>query len=261
VQSWSGAAAYEAFIGRWSRPVAEQFVRWLDLPPGARWLDVGCGTGALTSAVLAGAAPQDVTALDPSAPMVQHLASHVADPRVHALVADAQALPVRTGAVDAVVSGLVLNFVPDRGLALAEARRAARTGGLVAAYVWDYPGEMQLFRQFWAAAVAADPAAAASSEAHRFAVCRPEPLRDLLTGAGLQQAEVEPLVVPMSFHDVDDLWRPFLAGRAPAQAYVASLDDAGRERLRAALLGRLPVAEDGSILLSARAWAVRGRCP
>jgi SAM-dependent methyltransferase len=261
VQSWSGGAAYESFIGRWSRPVAEQLVGWLDLPVGGRWLDVGCGTGALTAAVLAGAAPAQVLALDPSAAMVQHLALRVADRRVHPLVADAQALPVRTGTVDAVVSGLVLNFVADRPTALAEARRAARPGAVVAAYVWDYPERMHLLRQFWDAAVSLDASAADLHEANRFADCRPDPLRELFTAGGLQQVQVEPLEVQLRYRDADDLWQPFLAGGAPAQAYVASLDDDGRERLRTALQSRLPRAGDGSIALEARAWAVRGTCP
>lgn len=255
---WFSGQAYEPYVGRWSRLVARDFLDWLDLPAGRRWLDVGCGTGALAEAVLATRSPATVVGIDASAGFVDYARAHVSDPRVAFQVGDAQALPVQDGEFDVVVSGLTLNFVPDRERAVHEMRRVLRPGGVVAAYVWDYTGEMQLMTYFWEAAVELEPTAAAAAEASRFHFCRPDPLRALLAGAGFRNVDVQGIVVPTVFADFDDYWSPFLSGQAPAPAYAMSLDDAGRTALREALRERLPTQEDGSIPLTARAWAVRG---
>jgi SAM-dependent methyltransferase len=246
-------------VGRWSRPVARRFLDRLAVPGRRRWLDVGCGTGALTEAVLAGCAPESVLGVDPSAAFLGHAAAHVRDARAVFRQGEAQALPVADRSVDAVVSGLVLNFVPDPPAAVAEMARAARPGGVVAAYVWDYAEGMQLIRLFWDAAGAVDPAARALDEAVRFPGCAPDPLRALFVGAGLADVAVEEIVVPTVFGDVDDYWTPFLGGTGPAPSYVAALAEADRAALREEVRRRLPIGADGTIRLSARAWAVRGR--
>jgi hypothetical protein len=137
-------------------------------------------------------------------------------------------------------------------------RRAVRPGGTVAAYVWDYPGEMQLMKLFWDAAIALDPAALTLDEAARFDFCRPEPLRGSFADAGLRDVAVEAIVVPTDFPGFDAYWTPFLGGTGTAPAYAVSLSDDGRAGLRELLRARLPMAPDGSIHLTARAWAVRG---
>jgi SAM-dependent methyltransferase len=255
---WASGQSYESYVGRWSRLVGPEFLSWLAVPPGARWLDVGSGTGALTQSVLDGSAPESVIGVEPSAPFREHAQAHVTDPRVTFRPGDAQALPADDDAADVVISGLVLNFVPDRPAALAEMRRAVRPGGTVAAYVWDYPGEMQLMRHFWAAAVDLDPAAVSLDEAARFEFCRPGPLEALFTAAGLGDVEVRGIVVPTDFADFEAFWTPFLGGTGTAPVYAASLDDHRRAALRELLRDRLPTADDGSIHLTARAWAVRG---
>jgi SAM-dependent methyltransferase len=256
--SWQHGEIYESYVGRWSRLVAREFVARLAPAPGLRWLDVGCGTGALTAAVLAGAEPAQVIGVDPSSGFLGHAAAHLSDPRARFAVGDARALPLADASVDAVVSGLALNFVPDPAAGLAECRRVARPGGTVAAYVWDYPGEMQLMRLFWDTAVERDPAAAPLREAALFDFCRPGPLRELFARAGLDGAAVEPIVVPTVFADFDDYWTPFLGGQGPAPSYVATLAPAQREALAEALRERLPPSADGTIRLTARAWMVRG---
>lgn len=271
---WTSGDAYEPYVGRWSRLVAERFVGWLcppgplrssdagtpapasadgALPAGRRWLDVGCGTGALTRAVLAGAAPAAVVGLDRS-PGFLAVAR-----RVHPAlaVADGAALPVRPGSVDAVVSGLLLNFLPDPVAAVAGMARAARPGGVVAAYVWDYADGMQPIRRFWDAAVALDPAAAALDEG-RWSLCRPAGLTEAFTAAGLARVEVTGLTVPTRFRDFDDYWQPFLGAVGAAPAYLAGLPPDARDRIRERLRTSVPAAPDGSLPLSARAWAVRG---
>ena len=256
---WAAGEAYEPHAGRWSRIVAVEFLARLGASAGARWLDVGCGSGALTEAILARHAPAAVIGVDPSEGFLAHARRHVTDPRAEFLPGDAQALPVPDAGFDAVVSGLVLNVVPDQPRAAAELRRVARPGATIAAFVWDYAGGMQTMRRFWDAAAALDPAGAGGKdEALGFALCRPEPPRALFRGAGLRDVAVDAIAVPMVFRDFDDYWSPFLAGGAPAPAYCMSLDAARRAALRERLRATLPLAPDGRIPLSARAWAVRG---
>lgn len=239
--------------------MARQFVAWLALPAGLRWLDVGCGTGALTEAVLRAAEPAQVTGVDRSPGYLAAARARLGDPRARFEVADAAALPCPDGVFDAVVSGLSLNFAPDPAAALAEAVRAATPGATVAAYVWDYAAGMELTRRFWDAARVLDAGAAALDEGERFPLCRPRPLAALFATA-LRKVTVREIVVPTVFSDFDDYWEPFLGAQGPAPAYVASLDEQQRTRLRELVRSRLPAAAgDGSIRLLARAWAVRGQ--
>jgi hypothetical protein len=136
--------------------------------------------------------------------------------------------------------------------------RAARKGGTVAAYVWDYTGQMQLMRYFWDAAVALDPAAYILDEGQRFPPCQPEPLRQLFQTDQLGKVEVCSIDVPTTFRDFDDYCSPFLGGQAPAPGYAMSLSEERRVTLREHIRATLPIASDGSIHLIARAWAVRG---
>jgi SAM-dependent methyltransferase len=255
---WASGAAYEPYVGRWSRLVARDFLAWLAIPPGMRWLDVGCGTGALSTSILEHAVPRAIMGIDPSAGYVAYAQEQVQDPRVRFEVGDARVLPYETDAFDAVVSGLVLNFVPEPDRAVAEMARAARGGGTVAAYVWDYAGRMELMRHFWDAAVALDPAALELDEGRRFPLCQPGPLADLFRGAGLDDVEVRAIDVPTVFRDFDDYWSPFLGGQAPAPGYAMSLDEQRRAMLREHIRAGLPFQADGSIQLIARAWAARG---
>jgi SAM-dependent methyltransferase len=255
---WSDGDPYEAYVGRWSRRVAAEFVRWLDRPAGGRWLDVGCGTGALTGAVIAVADPASVDGVDPSEGFLAAARTRVNDPRATFRVGDARSLPFPDGAFEVVVSGLALNFVPDPAAAVAEFARVAAAGGEAAAYVWDYADGMEMMRYFWDAAVALDPAAAELDEARRFGLCRPQPLHDLWTAAGLSAVTVRPIEIPSVFAGFADFWQPFLGGQGAAPAYVASLTADHIHTLRDLLHARLPADADGSIALTARAWAVRG---
>jgi SAM-dependent methyltransferase len=255
MDTWSQGDAYERFMGRWSRRVAPLFLDWLGPRPGLRWADVGCGTGALSREILSRASPSSLLGLDPSAGFVATAAGGVQDPRATFSVGDAGSLP--RGSLDVVVSGLVLNFVPDPDLALAQ-MAAAAPGGVVAAYVWDYADGMELLRHFWDAVTAVDPAAAGLDEGQRFPLARPEALRAAWERAGLGDLEQDALVVDTVFHDFDDYWTPFLGGQGPAAGYVASRDPATRERLRRTLEEELRPGRDGRIRLSARAWAIRG---
>ena len=255
--SWHGGDAYERYMGRWSRQVAPLFLHWLDAPPGRRWLDVGCGTGALCTAVLERCAPAAVTGVDPSAGFLSTVRSRLsAGVVLHQ--APAGALPLPDAAVDVTVSGLVLNFVPDATAALREMARVTATGGTVAVYVWDYAGKMELIRRYWDVAAEVDPAARARDQGERFPLCQPPALTTAFDSAGLQQVSTSAIEITLRFADFDDYWQPFLGGQGPAPAHAMNLDEATRNRLRDRLRASLPLRSDGALELAARAWAARG---
>jgi SAM-dependent methyltransferase len=258
---WASDDAYEPYIGRWSRPVARAFVSWLGVPQGSCWLDVGCGTGALSEALLAGVAPRALTGLDAAAAYVRSARARLGAGRATLVVGDGGRLPFDPGRFDAAVGGLVLNFLPQPASAVAEWARATRPGGTVAAYVWDYAAGMGLIRAFWDVAGDLDPAARALDEGARFPLCRPEPLRHLFRDAALEAVEVQAIDVPTVFRDFADYWSPFLGGQGPAPAYAVALPEARRDALRDRLRARLLISADGAIRLTARAWGVRGTVP
>jgi SAM-dependent methyltransferase len=255
---WASGDSYEPYVGRWSRLVAREFVRWLDLPELCQWLDVGCGTGALSQTILEIANPKKVKGIDRSESYVEFARLNVRDPRAEFEVGNGQALPIQSETLDASVSGLVLNFVPQPDQMIAEMARVVRDGGILALYVWDYAGKMQMMRHFWNAVAALDPGARDLDEGWRFPICNPDPLKKLFLNAGLFQIEVNPLDISTDFKDFNDYWTPFLGGQGPAPGYAMSLNEEQRARLRQRIYNSLPFALDGSIPLTARAWAIKG---
>ncbi|WP_395292280.1 class I SAM-dependent methyltransferase [Kitasatospora hibisci] len=263
---WALGSAYDRYMGRWSRLVAEEFVPWLGCADGLQWLDVGCGTGVMSAVVAARCRPRTVVGIDRSERFVRSAREAAPDttgaaPTRRFVVADATALPVRRQSCDVAASALVLNFLPDPAAAVARMADSVRPGGTVAAYVWDYADGMGFLRRLWDAAAEADPSAAALDEGRRFPLCRPQALYALWAGAGLADISTTAIEVPTVFADFDDLWGPFLAGQGPAPAYVASLPPVERDRLRSLFSAAVPQGADGSITLTARAWAVKGRRP
>jgi SAM-dependent methyltransferase len=256
--SWQAGDSYDAYMGRWSRQIAPRFLDWLDAPDGLDWLEVGCGTGALSGAILAKCRPKGLISIDSSEGFLAKARANVRDERAEFQVGDAQALAIDTGSRDVAVSALVLNFVPNRDKALAEMKRVTRAGGRVGFYVWDYPGGgVEFMRAFWKAAAALDPNARDLTEDRRFPYCTRDGLTDLARGAGLESVESAPIEVATAFQDFEDFWRPFTLGAGPAPGYCASLHPEARQRLREKLREDLPRREDGSIPLKARAWAIK----
>jgi SAM-dependent methyltransferase len=253
---WQLGNPYERYVGRWSRRLAPPFLAWLAVPAGKRWLDVGCGTGALCAAILEHCAPASLTGVEPSDGFRQ-VARQSLPGQVVLCPGQAGEIPLPDAQVDALVSGLVLNFVPDLEAAFREFSRVAIPGATFGAYVWDYAGKMELMRYFWDAAVALDADAGPLDEGRRFPLCRPDALLAAVLGAGYHGAEVTAIEVPTIFSTFQDYWEPFLGGQGPAPSYAMSLDEPARDRLREELQRRLPVQSDGSIALVARAWAVR----
>jgi ubiquinone/menaquinone biosynthesis C-methylase UbiE len=255
---WEIGGAYESFMGRWSRLVAGEFLQWLSVPPGSRWLDVGCGTGILSRAILELAGPAKVRGIDQAPGFISFAENHVQDPRAIFDVGSAESLQSESDTYDAVVSGLVLNFIPNGDQAVREMRHLTHPGGVVAAYVWDYAGRMQLLRYFWDAALELDSQAAVLDEGKRFPLTNPEALRELFVAQGLNNVNVRSIDVQAHFDDFQDYWTPFLSGQGPAPSYVASLNADRQSRLREMIRSTLPISPRGAIDLVARAWAIRG---
>jgi SAM-dependent methyltransferase len=254
--TWERGNPYEQYVGRWSRRVAPRFLSWLAVPAEQRWLDVGCGTGALCAAIVDHCSPSSVVGVEPSDAFLNTAKEQLAG-RAVLHRGSATEIPLDDASIDVTVSGLVLNFVPDGRAALAEMARVTGSGGTIAGYVWDYAGKMELMRLFWDAAVELNPDAARMDEGARFPLCRPEGLTELFGGAGLRGVEVTAIDIPTPFASFEEYWRPFLGGQGPAPAYAMSLDETARARLRDRIRERIPVQADGSVSLIARAWAVR----
>lgn len=245
-------------MGRWSRQAAYEFLSWLEPQPNLRWLEMGCGTGALTEAILEQANPISILACDPSEALLGIARERIRDPRVSFEVSGAASCQAYPSRLDVFASGLVLNFIDDPKTAVGSIAQKLTDGGLVAAYVWDYSQGMEFLRVFWDAAVALDPNAADLDEGKRFPLCSPAPLRSLFESVGLSNIEVTSLETITRFDSFSDYWTPFLGGTGPAPNYVSSLGDDERQRLEKDLRTRLSPEGDGSLVLTARAWGVRG---
>lgn len=259
--AWQAGDSYDVYMGRWSRQIAPMFLERLAPDDALDWLELGCGTGALTAAILRQCNPRSVIALEPSEGFIATAKKNVDDARVTFHTGDAASLSSMPSASrDIAVSALVLNFVPDPILALREMKRIVRPGGTVAFYVWDYPGGgVEFMRAFWSAAVALDPEAAELTEDRRFPFCTRQGLLDLAGSAGLDTPEAISLTAPTVFADFEDYWHPFTLGAGPAPGYCVNLTSEARDKLQERLRDSLPQQEDGSIALSTRAWAITAR--
>jgi SAM-dependent methyltransferase len=254
---WKAGTSYDQFMGRWSRRMAPLFVAWLAPPQDADWLEIGCGTGALTTAIVNLCAPRSLLAIEPSESFLDQARAAIRDPRVRFVAGSAQTLPAADNSIDLVTSGLVFNFIPDQPAALAEMRRVLKSDGVLGFYVWDYPGGgMGFIEAFWQAARELDQEAAPLHEAWRFPFCTPDGLGALCRDAGFTGIAVEPLESETTFSSFADYWYPFTLGTGPAPSYCASLSPEKRTALENRLADRLGI---GPITLPARAWAVRAR--
>ncbi|RPH98369.1 MAG: class I SAM-dependent methyltransferase [Zetaproteobacteria bacterium] len=255
---WATGATYEAFMGRWSRQIAAEFVAWLQIPERVHWLDVGCGTGALTTAICRDADPASVVGCDPVESFIEYARRQAPDGRAAFVVAGAGGLPRRADGYGSVTSLLAVNFLPDPAAAVREMRSLTAAHGIVSACVWDYGGRMEFLRGFWDAVVAVDSTAQELDEGVRFPLCRPTALTDVFCAGGLRDVRCEPIEIPTTFASFEDYWQPLLGGTGPAPSYVASLDADRRATLARTLEQMLPRGPGGTIPLRARAWAVRG---
>lgn len=256
--SWLSAIAYEKFMGRWSTHVAQKFLNWLAIPPAHSWLDVGCGTGSLTKLILEKHQPKEIIAIDSSRDFISHTQRSITNPSVHFKVGLAQSLELDSNSIDAVVSGLVLNFVPQPKDAILEMLRVTKPGGKIGIFLWDYAEGMQMLRYFWDAAVELDNKASEFDEGIRFPLCQKGQLESFIREVGLKQFEITPIEIKTVFQNFNDYWQPFLSNVGPAPSYTMSLNQKDRQKLEDKLRKSLPIDDNGSISIMARAWAVKG---
>lgn len=250
-------AAYEQYMGVWSRTVGEIFLDWLALPRNQRWLDVGCGNGAFTELVAERCSPKSTHGVDPSAAQIAFARSRPALRSATLELGDAQALPFEDDAFDVAVMPLVIFFVPDPAKGVAEMARVVRSGGVVSAYGWDLPGggfPYQLLHDELREVGATVPTPP-SPDAANF-----DRLEALWNGAGLREIATRGITVERTFGDFEDYWNLVRGGPSVAKLLTA-LDPAAIEHLKSRLRARLPSNAEGKIQYSARAHAIRGNVP
>jgi SAM-dependent methyltransferase len=248
--------AYERFVGRYGSALAAELIAFAGVAAPMRALDVGCGTGALTTPLAGLLGPGNVAGADPSEPFAEACRARV--PGAEIVVAAAEDLPFPSATFDAALSQLVVNFMQDAHAGVGEMARVTRPGGVLAACVWDYAGEMTMLRAYWDAAYDIAPELApAVDEGVVMPWCREGELESLWRDTGLENVRSDALVVRASYDGFDDLWSPIPTGIAPAGAFYASLDEERRDALREAFRARLGV-DERPFELTARAWAVAG---
>jgi SAM-dependent methyltransferase len=255
---FTDAAAYERRMARWSGAVGAIFLDWVAVPRGARWLDIGCGTGIFTELVLDTCAPATMAAVDPSAAQIELARNKPVARRADFRVADAQILPFQDGAFDVVASALVINFIPDRARAIAEMRRVGRPGGVVAGYVWDYlpEGAPSAPIRLALRQIGITPPTVPGTEDSRL-----DALRSLFAGCGLKDIATRAIDVTVSIPDFNECWQSLAPGFSPVGKMVAGLSESDRKKLFEMVRARLPAGPDGSIAYSARANAIKACIP
>ncbi|HEX7906270.1 MAG TPA: class I SAM-dependent methyltransferase [Chitinophagaceae bacterium] len=255
--TWNSGDPYEYFMGRWSKLMAPEFLKWLDLPYNLSWLDIGCGTGALSETINLRCKPARLSCIDPSADFLEKAKEKLGD-KVEFAIGNASNIPEANNSVDVVVSGLALNFFPDLNSAFSEIKRVLKVKGIMAAYVWDYAGRMDFLRLFWDTVIEINPDAKNHDEGIRFPICNIDNLKKTFREAGLTEIETTFLDIYTVFKNFEDYWNPFLGGQGPAPTYLASLPGNLKNEIKSLLLKKLPAEPDGSIRLLARAIAARG---
>ena len=254
---WSSGDPYEYFMGRWSKLMAPIFLNWLDLPGNIKWLDLGCGTGALSESIYINCNPTYIYCVDPSEQFLAKSKIRIPD-KADFLLGTASDIPLPNASVDVIVSGLALNFFPDLDRAIAESKRVLKKGSILAAYVWDYYDRMDFLRIFWDAVCEVDPTAIDFDEGIRFPICNFESLEELFIKSKLTDVEVSYLNIHTKFENIDDYWAPFLGGQGPAPTYLISQPKDKQDKIREMIIGKISFEKNGSFTLLARALAIRG---
>jgi len=255
--SWQSGNSYNLFMGRWSALISQKFLAWLAIPPSQKWLDLGCGPGTVTKLILENHQPSEIIAIDSSSHFISHAQQTIPNPTVQFQVGDAQSLDQPANSIDALVSGLMLNFAPQPETAVSEMIRVTKPGGTIGIFLWDYAEGMEMLRYFWDAAVELDNRAKKFDEGIRFPLCQEGQLEKLVRKAGLKGIEVEAVEVTAVFQNFDDYWQPFLGQVGPAPAYTMNLSQIDRQNLEDKLRHSLPISADGTISLLAKAWAIK----
>ncbi len=254
---WNNSDSYEYFMGRWSSLMAVSFLEWLNVPAGKNWLDIGCGTGALSEAIEKQANPHTLSGIDASKFFIDKAKQRLLKPHIYT-AATVDHLPFENEKFEILVSGLAFNFFPDPEKALLEIKRVSKPKAIIAAYVWDYAGKMEFLRYFWDAAYSLDSNTKNLDEGIRFPICNTEKLSALFQKMVLKNVVTSFLDIETVFKDFDDYWNPFLGGQGPAPGYLQSLDTKSQLRLKNEIQQRITLETDGSIRLIGRAIVVKG---
>lgn len=251
---FTDGAAYERFMGPWSRSAGAVFLDWLAQEPGRAWVDVGCGNGAFTELILARAAPSSVCAIDPSKAQIAAAGQRLPARQVELSVGDAMKLPYDDARFDVGVMALVLFFVPDPKQGAAEMARVTKPGGMVASYTWDIVRGGTPTQPLWEELQALGKPAVRPPSAD---VSRFEALKALWAELGIGEVETRELVVERTYANFDDYWQSMVVS-SPA-GIVERLSDAESTELRHRLQARLPASATGAITVHAWATAIKGR--
>lgn len=257
------AAGYEQLMGRWSQKLAPKFIDFAGLSEKERVLDVGCGTGSLTFALAKFGGLKEIVAIDFSPVFVAEAMRRNTDPRIKIQQADACALPFGDASFDRALALLVLHFVPEAGKAVAEMRRVVRSGGVVAAVVWDHLGGMPGMRMMVDTVAALSEGGRQLRSRYCFQpMMQPGEMKRTFLEQGLLNLKETELMIRMEYQNFDDYWAPIAAGEGPLGKYVAILDAAERERTNAAVRNAYEAGRaDGPRSFANVAWAVRGVVP
>lgn len=239
--------------------MAPVFLKWLNAPTDKKWLDIGCGTGALSKVIEESYSPQSLACVDPTSAFLEKAKSRISANNKFR-IGGAENIPFESDNFDVIVSGLAMNFFPDLDKALREMKRVSKSNGVIAAYVWDYAGRMDFLRVFWDAAYQVDKASENLDEGNRFTICNRKKLATSFENAGLNDIKTTELDINTVFVNFDDFWNPFLGGQGPAPSFLATLPDIKKNALKNLIRKKLPVESNGSIKLIGRAIAIRGKC-
>ncbi len=256
--NWDSGNPYEYFMGRWSSLMAPVFIKWLNPISSLAWLDIGCGTGALSDVISQNCNPKSLIGIDPSKKFVDEAKKRLKN-KADIFVGDVDSINFKENSIDMIVSGLVLNFFPNIISAFTEMKKVLKPNGIIAAYVWDYSDRMDFLRYFWDAAILIDNDARNLDEGVRFPICNQHKLYRLFQDVGLNDIEVTTLDIITQFDNIDDYWNPFLGGQGPAPSYLASLSQEKQDVLKELVIGNLPIVSDGTIKLLGRAIAIKGK--
>ncbi|MGA8952897.1 MAG: class I SAM-dependent methyltransferase [Xanthobacteraceae bacterium] len=248
--------AYERLMGRWSQVAGAKFLDWVAPPQGLHWIDVGCGNGAFTEVLIARTAPRAITGIDPSDGQISYARARPAAKLAQFRIADAHELPFAANSFDAASMALVITFLSDPLKAAREMARVVKPGGVVASYMWDFPGGGFPIRPLGAAMKSLG-----LSEPPRPNVeaSRRETMEALWGEAGLQAVETTVIRIRVAFVDFDDFWNSSTVPVGPSGKALSEMPPSTREQLKARLREQLPIAADGSIAYEAFANAVKGR--
>jgi ubiquinone/menaquinone biosynthesis C-methylase UbiE len=257
-QLFTDGKAYERLMGRWSSLAGEKFLDWLGAPKGLRWIDVGCGNGAFTEVLIARCAPNAVTGIDPSDGQLAYARTRPGTKLAQFRIADAQQLPFGDGSFDAASMALVITFLPDPLKAAAEMARVVRPGGLVATYMWDFPGGGFPLEPI---SVALKSLNIATAPLSNIDASRQENMQTIWQQAGLQAIGTQVIRIPIAYADFDDFWDSNSAPVGTAGKAINDLTPKQRVQLKARLREQLPIGADGRIGYEAFANAVKGRTP